>query len=365
MRGENNKCAPILPSHVHKPQSADRVDDKKATGPPRKQDQKHQLLDSSSGRSRGSQASRVAWPAKLRLLRSRAASDTRTDLEVGFVSMAGTGCGDWPFSADEAYAESSALLAELGWAAGFVDDGCAGELLPPLDPPPATPAGSVDGAGASSSSTDDGATPEAADVDGKPAAATEAASKPAPGKTTKGQKRARQPRFAFMTKTEIDHLEDGYRWRKYGQKAVKNSPFPRSYYRCTNSKCTVKKRVERSSDDPSVVITTYEGQHCHHTVTFPRGAGAATLAGQMAFSMHHHLLYNDLPALQSPTAQNSLFSRPVLSSSLLQPLHCNRQDLQVASYTMQPASTMSSPASVPAIDKGLLDDMVPPAMRHG
>lgn len=49
----------------------------------------------------------------------------------------------------------------------------------------------------------------------------------------KGQKRIRQPRFAFMTKSEVDHLEDGYRWRKYGQKAVKNSPFPRfvcTYY---------------------------------------------------------------------------------------------------------------------------------------
>jgi hypothetical protein len=30
-----------------------------------------------------------------------------------------------------------------------------------------------------------------------------------------------------MTKSEVDHLEDGYRWRKYGQKAVKNSPYPR------------------------------------------------------------------------------------------------------------------------------------------
>jgi hypothetical protein len=50
--------------------------------------------------------------------------------------------------------------------------------------------------------------------------------KPAPTKK-KGPKRARQPRFAFMTRSEIDHLEDGYRWRKYGQKAVKNSPFPR------------------------------------------------------------------------------------------------------------------------------------------
>lgn len=45
-------------------------------------------------------------------------------------------------------------------------------------------------------------------------------------KTT--EKKPRQPRFAFMTKSEVDHLEDGYRWRKYGQKAVKNSPFPRS-----------------------------------------------------------------------------------------------------------------------------------------
>ncbi|KAE9595655.1 putative transcription factor WRKY family [Lupinus albus] len=43
----------------------------------------------------------------------------------------------------------------------------------------------------------------------------------------KGQKRIRQQRFAFMTKSDVDHLEDGYRWRKYGQKAVKNSPFPR------------------------------------------------------------------------------------------------------------------------------------------
>lgn len=46
----------------------------------------------------------------------------------------------------------------------------------------------------------------------------------------KGPKKIRQPRFAFMTKSEIDHLEDGYRWRKYGQKAVKNSPFPRLYF---------------------------------------------------------------------------------------------------------------------------------------
>ncbi|KAK6941110.1 WRKY domain [Dillenia turbinata] len=84
------------------------------------------------------------------------------------------------------------------------------------------------------------------------------------------QKKQRDPRFAFMTKSEVDHLEDGYRWRKYGQKAVKNSPFPRSYYRCTTAACGVKKRVERSFNDPSIVVTTYEGQHTHPSPTMPR-----------------------------------------------------------------------------------------------
>ncbi|KAI3460742.1 hypothetical protein Pfo_017405 [Paulownia fortunei] len=86
------------------------------------------------------------------------------------------------------------------------------------------------------------------------------------------QKRQREPRFAFMTKSEVDHLEDGYRWRKYGQKAVKNSPFPRSYYRCTSASCNVKKRVERSFNDPSIVVTTYEGQHTHPSPMIPRSS---------------------------------------------------------------------------------------------
>jgi hypothetical protein len=40
-------------------------------------------------------------------------------------------------------------------------------------------------------------------------------------------RKATRPRFAFQTKSENDVLDDGYRWRKYGQKAVKNSAFPR------------------------------------------------------------------------------------------------------------------------------------------
>lgn len=42
------------------------------------------------------------------------------------------------------------------------------------------------------------------------------------------KKTRRQGRYAFQTRSQVDILDDGYRWRKYGQKAVKNNKFPRS-----------------------------------------------------------------------------------------------------------------------------------------
>ncbi|KAJ6691276.1 WRKY TRANSCRIPTION FACTOR 75-RELATED [Salix koriyanagi] len=43
----------------------------------------------------------------------------------------------------------------------------------------------------------------------------------------KGEKKIRKPRYAFQTRSQVDKLDDGYRWRKYGQKAVKKNKFPR------------------------------------------------------------------------------------------------------------------------------------------
>ncbi|KAE8681551.1 putative WRKY transcription factor 24 [Hibiscus syriacus] len=76
-------------------------------------------------------------------------------------------------------------------------------------------------------------------------------------------KKRSKPRFAFQTRSEDDILDDGYRWRKYGQKSVKNSMYPRSYYRCTHHTCDVKKQIQRLSKDTGVVVTTYEGIHNH------------------------------------------------------------------------------------------------------
>ncbi|KAE8705472.1 WRKY transcription factor 24 [Hibiscus syriacus] len=84
------------------------------------------------------------------------------------------------------------------------------------------------------------------------------------GKNKKGEnKKTRKSRYAFQTRSQVDILDDGYRWRKYGQKAVKNNKFPRSYYRCTHQGCNVRKQVQRLTKDEGIVETTYEGMHSH------------------------------------------------------------------------------------------------------
>lgn len=56
--------------------------------------------------------------------------------------------------------------------------------------------------------------------------------------------------------------KDGYTWRKYGQKQLKDAESPRSYYKCTRDGCPVKKVVERSFDGLIKEIT-YKGRHNH------------------------------------------------------------------------------------------------------
>nr|QWQ79450.1 WRKY28 [Juglans sigillata] len=72
-------------------------------------------------------------------------------------------------------------------------------------------------------------------------------------------------RVAFRTQSELEVMDDGFKWRKYGKKSVKNSPNPRNYYKCSSGGCEVKKRVERDREDASYVITTYEGVHNHES----------------------------------------------------------------------------------------------------
>ncbi|KAL5192431.1 putative WRKY transcription factor 51 [Glycine soja] len=71
--------------------------------------------------------------------------------------------------------------------------------------------------------------------------------------------------ITFRTRSQLEVMDDGYKWRKYGKKTVKNNPNPRNYYKCSGEGCNVKKRVERDRDDSNYVLTTYDGVHNHES----------------------------------------------------------------------------------------------------
>lgn len=197
----------------------------------------------------------------------------------------------------------------------------------------------------------------------------------------KNQKRQREPRFAFVTKSEVDHLDDGYRWRKYGQKAVKNSPYPRSYYRCTTAGCGVKKRVERSSEDSSTVVTTYEGQHTHLSpATTKSGLGiiqseaAASYCGGLpataaSFLIPDHYNHQQLQPLNVPYAFTSRPSNLSLLTSTTttttsEPHRFSSSFLRFYEekpFVAVPSSTSSSSGLDLARDHGLLQDVIVPS----
>ncbi|XP_021734373.1 probable WRKY transcription factor 34 [Chenopodium quinoa] len=99
--------------------------------------------------------------------------------------------------------------------------------------------------------------------------------------TTLGSRAVREPRVVFEIETDVDILEDGYRWRKYGQKVVKGNPNPRSYYKCTTPGCTVRKHVERSSQSLRFILVTYEGKHNHEVPAARNSAHANSGSGSL------------------------------------------------------------------------------------
>lgn len=95
-----------------------------------------------------------------------------------------------------------------------------------------------------------------------------------------------------------DLSSDMWAWRKYGQKPIKGSPYPRcnsykitkiwsefiiinnrisvtywdlcgrSYYRCSSTKgCIARRQVEQSCTDAHIYLVTYSGEHNHSQPT--------------------------------------------------------------------------------------------------
>ncbi|XP_051143539.1 probable WRKY transcription factor 27 [Andrographis paniculata] len=96
-----------------------------------------------------------------------------------------------------------------------------------------------------------------------------------PPASVQQRKRKNQHAKIFRRASQEELAADSWAWRKYGQKPIKGSPFPRNYYRCSTSKgCAARKQVERSSDEPGIFLVSYTGEHTH-----PRPAHRSSLAG--------------------------------------------------------------------------------------
>ncbi|RZR99664.1 hypothetical protein BHM03_00029252 [Ensete ventricosum] len=88
----------------------------------------------------------------------------------------------------------------------------------------------------------------------------------------KVKRKMREPRFCFQTRSDVDVLDDGYKWRKYGQKVVKNSLHPRSsifaFILRQQLPCTQKGEIANDStlgiefEDEVVVILAETAEGC-------------------------------------------------------------------------------------------------------
>ncbi|KAG6427177.1 hypothetical protein SASPL_111417 [Salvia splendens] len=78
----------------------------------------------------------------------------------------------------------------------------------------------------------------------------------------------------FLMAQKLVHV---WSWRKYGQKPIKGSPYPRGYYRCSTSKgCLARKQVERNRSDPGMFIVAYTAEHNHPMPTHRNSLAGST-----------------------------------------------------------------------------------------
>ncbi|KAL6652633.1 hypothetical protein ACP70R_011558 [Stipagrostis hirtigluma subsp. patula] len=85
-----------------------------------------------------------------------------------------------------------------------------------------------------------------------------------PEPSPRARRRRRRDKLTWVEHTLTPYF-DGHLWRKYGQKLIKDSPFPRLYFRCSyreDKNCMAAKQVQQENfDDPPLFMVTYEHEH--------------------------------------------------------------------------------------------------------
>ncbi|KAF3783929.1 putative WRKY transcription factor 70 [Nymphaea thermarum] len=147
----------------------------------------------------------------------------------------------------------------------------------------------------------------------------------------RGSCKKRKPSQIPATTTTISavHEEDGYAWRKYGQKDILGSKFPRSYFRCTHKfdqGCPAIKQVQRLDHNPSLLQITYMSSHtCKPTRCSPdlAAAAAAEPADRQEFFLNFET--NSMPSSCFPPHSSfPIFKQEDIEDLPAEPAHGHR-----------------------------------------
>lgn len=101
--------------------------------------------------------------------------------------------------------------------------------------------------------------------------------------------------------------DDGYNWRKYGQKQVNGSENPQSYNKCTYPNCPIRKKVERSIDG-QITETVYKGNHNHLKPHSTRRSSLLLPASLQVYNSTTNQPENSCSLHDNATPENSCIS---------------------------------------------------------
>ncbi|XP_061339206.1 probable WRKY transcription factor 70 [Gastrolobium bilobum] len=133
-----------------------------------------------------------------------------------------------------------------------------------------------------------------------------------------------QRRKGAQTRTTLSNTtDDNHSWRKYGQKEIQNSKFPRSYFRCSSKYdqgCKATKQVQLTQENPDMYKIMYIGIHtCKAT---PKATHLVTDS-----STWESFILNSDPDSNIPNEQDHHISSPSLTKKQEYPKENNSSDV--------------------------------------